>query len=199
MSAKQEDKAFFKAFGIVMAIVGFIAVSGLVAALIIGSTADNYEGLRPKEVMLTQKRTDPVYRVVTEATAVQTVAKAGKAGGGAGHAMKSGEEVFKSLCHTCHVPGLMGAPQVSNTAEWKRRFPRESRRYTSMRFMASVPCRRRGQPEPVEQGGQGGGELHSASRGREISYHVAVTTSPADKSPGCASAPLYAVQQGRIF
>src|SRR5699024_256139 len=76
-------------------------------------------GPHPEQEILAQKRTDPVYRVVTDASALQKVAANGGAAQ-AGPAM-SGEEVFKAVCHTCHVPGLLGAPKVTDTAEWKKR------------------------------------------------------------------------------
>lgn len=119
MSANQEeDKRFFKSFGVVMAILGGIAVTSFVIAFVIAQVT-GYEGLRPEQKMLIQKRTDPVYRVVTKATAMQKVSAGG--GGSAANQTKSGEQVFKALCHTCHVPGLMGAPKVSDKAEWKKR------------------------------------------------------------------------------
>lgn len=120
MNAQDQDKRFFKTFGVVMAILGGIAVISFVIAYIVHAVA-GYQGLRPEQVMLVQKRTDPVYRVITDASAVQNVAMTAATGGAARQTTKSGEEVFKALCHTCHVPGLMGAPQVSNTAEWQQR------------------------------------------------------------------------------
>lgn len=115
----QEDKRFLKTFGVIMVMLGAIAVASFVIAFFISQNI-GYSGLRPEQVMLTQERTDPVYRVVTQATATQKVAAGG--GGGAAGATKSGKQVFKALCHTCHVPGLMGAPKVSSKAAWKKRF-----------------------------------------------------------------------------
>lgn len=100
-----------------MVILGGLAVASFFGSYIIVESASD-DTLRPEEIMLTQKRTDPVYRVISEADAVKTVAMAG---GGSQAQAKTGEEVFKSLCSTCHVPGLMGAPKVSNKAEWQQR------------------------------------------------------------------------------
>src|SRR5699024_10522841 len=33
----------------------------------------------------------------------------------------TGKKVFKALCHTCHVPGVAGAPKVSDADEWGKR------------------------------------------------------------------------------
>jgi cytochrome c5 len=35
--------------------------------------------------------------------------------------LKSGEEVFKAQCTTCHTPGVAGAPKVGDTAAWAAR------------------------------------------------------------------------------
>lgn len=119
MSAEQDqDQAFLKSFGIVMLILAVIAVSSFFGARIISAVGEP-QGPHPEEMLLAQQRTDPVYRVVTDASALQKVA----AGGGAAQTgpAKSGEEIFKAVCHTCHVPGLLGAPKVTDTAEWKKR------------------------------------------------------------------------------
>ncbi|WP_290003541.1 c-type cytochrome [Faucicola atlantae] len=34
---------------------------------------------------------------------------------------EAGEKLFSSVCKTCHEPGLMGAPKVSDKAEWQAR------------------------------------------------------------------------------
>lgn len=99
-----------------MVIIGGIAIAAFFVAYIISGGASD-DGLRPEQIMLTQKRTDPVYRVITDASAVQKVAMTG----GASAAPMTGEEVFKKTCHTCHVPGVLGAPKISDTAEWKKR------------------------------------------------------------------------------
>ena len=34
---------------------------------------------------------------------------------------RSGEEVFKAVCTTCHTAGLMNAPKLGDKAAWKAR------------------------------------------------------------------------------
>ena len=36
-------------------------------------------------------------------------------------ALKSGDDVFKSTCTTCHTPGIAGAPKVGDNAAWAAR------------------------------------------------------------------------------
>lgn len=117
MSADQ-DKHFLKTFSIVMVVLGVIAVIALITANVLVNMTES-DAPYPEQVALAQQRTDPVYHVVTEASAAATSASQGAA---KQNKTKSGKQIFKALCHTCHVPGLMGAPQVSNTAEWKKRY-----------------------------------------------------------------------------
>ncbi|CAB3698817.1 c-type cytochrome [Trinickia soli] len=37
------------------------------------------------------------------------------------HVFKTGEEVFKAVCTTCHTPGAAGAPKFGNNADWAPR------------------------------------------------------------------------------
>lgn len=37
------------------------------------------------------------------------------------HADMSGEQVFKSVCTTCHTPGMMGAPKFGDKKAWAPR------------------------------------------------------------------------------
>lgn len=41
--------------------------------------------------------------------------------GSASHALKTGEEVFKAQCTTCHTAGLLGAPKLGDAAAWAPR------------------------------------------------------------------------------
>jgi cytochrome c5 len=45
------------------------------------------------------------------------------------HVYKTGEEVFKAVCTTCHTPGAAGAPKFGNTSDWA---PRISQGYETL-------------------------------------------------------------------
>lgn len=115
--SSEQDQAFLRSFGIVMLIIFGIAVVAFLGAQFI-SAAGEPQGPHPEEIQLAKKRTDPVYRVITDASATQKVAAGGAS---QSSASLSGQEVFKAVCHTCHVPGLLGAPKITDTAEWKKR------------------------------------------------------------------------------
>lgn len=59
------------------------------------------------------------------------------------HVFKSGEEVFKAVCTTCHTPGAAGAPKFANNADWA---PRISQGYetlvqTALHGKGAMPAR----------------------------------------------------------
>lgn len=59
------------------------------------------------------------------------------------HVFKSGEEVFKAVCTTCHTPGAAGAPKFGNNADWA---PRISQGYetlvqTALHGKGAMPAR----------------------------------------------------------
>lgn len=45
----------------------------------------------------------------------------GAGGGGAGGAARSGEEIVKTVCATCHEAGVAGAPKMGDKAAWAPR------------------------------------------------------------------------------
>jgi len=42
----------------------------------------------------------------------------GAPGAAAGGAARSGEEIVKTFCGACHVPGVAGAPKIGDKASW---------------------------------------------------------------------------------
>ncbi len=80
-------------------IVGII----LVVQLVIHKPSADPNALTPEAVA---ERLQPVGRV-----------EFGAAGGGTAGA-KSGEQVFKAVCTTCHTAGVAGAPKVGDKAAW---------------------------------------------------------------------------------
>lgn len=59
-----------------------------------------------------RERTQPVGKLVVAAATTQAGASAG--------AVRSGEEVYKAFCTTCHATGVANAPKTG-TADWKPR------------------------------------------------------------------------------
>lgn len=102
-----------------MLILAVIAVCSFFGARLISAVGEP-NGPYPEENQLAQQRTDPVYRVVTDASAIKQVAATGGAAASGGS--MSGKEVFHAVCHTCHIPGVLGAPKITDTAEWTKRF-----------------------------------------------------------------------------
>ncbi|RDU98426.1 c-type cytochrome [Trinickia dinghuensis] len=57
----------------------------------------------------------------TVAQRIAPIAKVDVHDANAPHVFKTGEEVFKAVCTTCHTPGAAGAPKFGNNADWAPR------------------------------------------------------------------------------
>ncbi len=57
----------------------------------------------------------------TVASRIAPIAKVSVRDANAPHVFKTGEEVFKAVCTTCHTPGAAGAPKFGNNADWAPR------------------------------------------------------------------------------
>jgi cytochrome c5 len=55
------------------------------------------------------------------AARIAPIAKVDVRNPNAPHIFKTGEEVFKAVCTTCHTPGAAGAPKFGNNADWAPR------------------------------------------------------------------------------
>lgn len=55
------------------------------------------------------------------AARIKPVAEVNVAGGGGAKALKTGEQVFQSVCTACHTAGVANAPKFGNKADWAPR------------------------------------------------------------------------------
>lgn len=73
--------------------------------------------------------------------------------------LKSGEEVFKAQCTTCHTPGVGGAPKVGDVAAWAPRLR------TGWDALLNSALHGKGAMPP-----QGGGDLEDTEVARGVAY-----------------------------
>jgi cytochrome c5 len=73
--------------------------------------------------------------------------------------LKSGEEVFKAQCTTCHTAGVVGAPKFGDAAAWA---PRIATGYEAL-LNSAVKGKN-------AMGAQGGGEFDTLEIGRAVVY-----------------------------
>ena len=73
--------------------------------------------------------------------------------------LKSGEEVFKAQCTTCHTIGALGSPKYGDAAAWA---PRVKKGYDALLTSA---LKGKG-----NMGAQGGGEFNDTEIGRAVVY-----------------------------
>jgi cytochrome c5 len=59
------------------------------------------------------------------------------------HVFKTGEEVFKAVCTTCHTPGAAGAPKFGNSADWAPRIEQgyDTLVHTALTGKGAMPAR----------------------------------------------------------
>ncbi len=96
----------------------------------------------------------------TERAVMARIQKVGDVNlGGADRTPKSGEEVFKAQCTTCHSAGLLGAPKFGDTAAWAPRIK------TGYETLLSSALKGKNAMTP-----QGGGAFETFEIGRAVVY-----------------------------
>ncbi len=100
--------------------------------------------------------------------------------------LKSGEEVYKGQCTTCHAAGLAGSPKFGDTAAWGPRIK------TGYDALLTSALKGKG-----AMGAQGGGDYNDTEIGRAVVYMTAAAggkfAMPAGPAaPAAADAPATA-------
>ena len=97
---------------------------------------------------------------------------------------KTGEEVFKAVCTTCHTPGAAGAPKFGDSSDWA---PRISQGYDTLLKNALA-----GKGNMPARGGTSPDDVSDYEIGRAIVYMAnnsgAHFDEPAAPAPGAANA-----------
>jgi cytochrome c5 len=112
MSAHDEHSSFIKTpqqliTVVLLAFLVPILSIVLLVELVLGKPSADPAALEPQSVAM---RIQPVGRVEFDA------------GGGGGAAQaRSGEEIVKGTCGTCHIPGIANAPKIGDKAAWSAR------------------------------------------------------------------------------
>lgn len=100
------------------------------------------------------------------------------------HAFKTGEEVFKAVCTTCHTPGAAGAPKFGDASDWA---PRISQGYDTLLKTALT-----GKGAMPPRGGTSPDDYSDYEIGRAIVYMANNSgghlDEPAAPAPGAANA-----------
>ncbi len=96
----------------------------------------------------------------------------------ANRALKTGEEVYKAQCTTCHAAGLAGAPKFGDTAAWAPRI--------KTGFEALWNSALKGKNA---MGAQGGGDYNDTEIGRAVVYMTAAAGGKFAEPAAPAAAP----------
>ena len=114
MSGPTSDKEFYKTFGIVSLIIVLLAIVIAILSNIFASSVTNdfYDNAKKKAIT---KRIAPSDKInlasnPTFKTKVIEVASS-----------KSGEDVYNTVCMSCHMSGAAGAPITGKSDQWSAR------------------------------------------------------------------------------
>ena len=106
----------------------------------------------------------------------------------ANRALKSGEEVYKAQCTTCHAAGVANAPKFADTEAWAARIK------TGYDALLTSALKGKG-----AMGAQGGGDFEDTEIGRAVVYmtnaagaQFAVPAAPVAGAPAPAAEPVAA-------
>jgi cytochrome c5 len=79
----------------------------------------------------------------TVASRIAPIAQVTVRDANAPHVFKTGEEVFKAVCTTCHTPGAAGAPKFGNNADWAPRIAQgyDTLVHTALTGKGAMPAR----------------------------------------------------------
>jgi cytochrome c5 len=97
---------------VVFAILLFVGANAL-------SSFASGDDVNPQARELLQARLAPIGQVNTGAEVAPVAAADTQAGGGA--AKMSGQQVVTTVCSACHGSGVMNAPKIGSSADWKPR------------------------------------------------------------------------------
>lgn len=112
MQQKDNDKGFFRSFGMVMG-----GLFGLFFVCIIAARTLTPTPVPDKaEIARLDQRTAPIGQVVTDPKALMALAASKPA-----RAPYTGAEVVTKVCSACHQSGMLGAPKIGDKAEWSKR------------------------------------------------------------------------------
>jgi len=99
------------------------------------------------------------------------------------HELKTGEEVYKSVCSACHGTGAAGAPKFGDTAAWA---PRIAKGYDALMVSAL-----KGKNAMPARGGSSPDDISDYEIGRAVVYMTGAAGGkfPEPKAPASATAP----------
>jgi cytochrome c5 len=113
---EHSDAAFFTRFGLVLFVLGFLAMVFWGIGYAVGK---RYEENDPDRVAAdADKHTAPFAKVITSNEQLASLTPPSTSQPAA---PKSGEQIVGEVCGACHNAGLLGAPKAHDKAAWQQR------------------------------------------------------------------------------
>ena len=112
-----KDSEFINYF---MVVLGVLIVITIILLVLANNLAARQETMDVAMLKSTKERIAPIGQVNIGSVPAPKPS-ATDAGGEATAVAFSPEGVYQSVCHTCHATGVLEAPRIDDTAEWKKR------------------------------------------------------------------------------
>lgn len=108
--------------------------------------------------------------------------------------LKSGEEVFKAQCTTCHTPGAAGAPKLADAGAWSARIATglQALVHSALAGKGAMPAQAGGDFEDTEIARAVVYMANAAGGKFDVPQRPAAAASAADGAQAAASAPQVA-------
>lgn len=125
MSA-QDDRTFVYRFSV---IIGTLATIAIITGICVNIAVDYImpHDQTARQVENVKQRTQPVFQVVTNPNALKKVSASQSASASSSAKPMPPKEIFSQVCSACHTTGAMGAPKVTDKAEWSKRLDENGR------------------------------------------------------------------------
>ena len=114
MSGPTSDKEFYKTFGIVSLIIVLLAIVIAILSNIFASSVTNdfYDNAKKKAITERIAPSDKINLASNPTFKTKVIEVASS---------KSGEDVYNTVCMSCHMSGAAGAPITGESAQWSAR------------------------------------------------------------------------------
>ncbi len=119
--AQRHDQHFFDSFLLVFGVLVAFAIGAYwLAIYIAGNEPGSYDRGGPTQEKLIDQRLAPIGDVQVAGNSGTQAASSAPApvSGSASAVAQTGKQIWEGTCSACHQTGALGAPRISNKAEW---------------------------------------------------------------------------------
>lgn len=116
--SEQDDSAFMKTFGLVMVALTVLAVIIFALALYAGSFGGDEQARAELQRERAERNLRPVGAVHRDGDAAPVELAAANGNGNDEDVVRTGSDVYESVCMACHSQGVMNSPRTGDEDAW---------------------------------------------------------------------------------